>query len=800
MAGTWVGTSVKRKQDGRLLTGRGTYVDDMQLPHMLYCGVFRSVYAHARIRSVDVSEALAQPGIVAAITGADVADYPLPAVIDAATFGQKDVTGHAFPLAVDKVRYAGEPVAAIAGVDRYVVEDALELIRAQYEPLPPVLGIEQAMRADAPLLYDAWGDNIHLRWQVDMGDVEGAFAHADHVFRERLYEHRYSGFPMEARCVLASYNSADGKLDVWSSTQAPFQARMYIARTLKLPEQNVRVVVPDLGGGFGNKLNWSADIVPCLLSLRTGRPVKWTETRTENLQASPHSRDYVYDVQVACRNDGTIEGVKLQMIADAGVEGANRGAAVATLLVAGSYVLGPYKIANLRLDQIAVVTNKSFYCAYRGYGKDMANRVLERMINIMARELGMAPEQIRMKNYIQPHEYPYRQTTGVLYDSGNMPEITRRALARVDFEQLAADKARLRNEGIYLGVGMAAKLEPSGGAVPNSIFNGFEGAAVKITSEGGITLATSLVDMGQGVETTLAQVVADEFGVSPDDVRVIEGDTDMTPIGGAGFSSRGAVWTASCVLEASRKLKQKVLKVAANLLQVAADTVELKDGTVFVSADPERSLTLQDIGRAAYFWPGPYAAFPLELLADDASLEVTSYWTSPSPPTSWEPPVCLYTTHPSSFEVAIVQIDGGTGRLEVRKYICVHDCGKLINPMIVEGQVHGGTLQGIGGAVYEQLVYDENGQLLTTTFMDYLIPTAMEAPDMEVEHFESPSPFTPLGTKGMGEGSTIASPSVIINAVEDALGVTVKSTPLTPERVLALIREAQQQAGTPGPA
>jgi carbon-monoxide dehydrogenase large subunit len=302
-----------------------------------------------------------------------------------------------------------------------------------------------------------------------------------------------------------------------------------------------------------------------------------------------------------------------------------------------------------------------------------------------------------------------------------------------------------------------------------------------------------LVDIGQGIETTFTQVVADELSVKPEDVRVIEGDTDMTPIGAGPFSSRGAVWSTSCVVSACRKLKTKLLKVGANLLGVEPGEVDMADGKVYVKQAPDKSLTLRDIGRAAYFWPGPYAAFPGDLLPEDASLEVTTYWTSPSPPTSWTPPVCLYTTHPTSFEMAVVEVDPETGHVKVNKYLCVHDCGKVINPMVVEGQVHGGTLQGIGGMLYEELKYDENGQPLTTTFMDYLIPTAMEAPDIEVEQFETPSPFTPLGTKGMGEGPAIASPSVIVNAVEDALGVTIKRTPLTPERVLALVKEAKQK-------
>lgn len=430
----WVGTGMERKEDARLLTGKAIFVDDMKLPGMLYCSIFRSTYPHAKLKKVDVSQAAKLPGVVAIITGEDMKPYPLPPGIELRVLGQKTVTGFAFALAVDKVRYVGEPVAAVAAVDRYVAEDALGLIKVEYNPLPPVVDMEKALEKDSPLLYEEWGDNIHLHRSTHEGEVDKAFEEADKIIKERLYEHRYSAFPLEGRAILASYSSADGTLDVWSSTQAVCQARMYIARTLKLPEQNVRVVARQVGGGFGSKLNWCIDVIPALLSIKTGRPVKFTENRRENLLSSPHSRDYIYDVQVACNNDGKILGVKIRMIMDAGVEGSNRGTGIGTLLVAGGYCLGPYKINNYKLELIGVVTNKSFSCAYRGYGKDMGNRIMERMINIMSRELNLLPEEIRRKNFIQPDEFPYRQPTGVLYDSGNYPELINRALKRVDIE------------------------------------------------------------------------------------------------------------------------------------------------------------------------------------------------------------------------------------------------------------------------------------------------------------------------------------------------------------------------------
>lgn len=789
----WVGKSIPRKEDDRFLTGQASYVDDMKFPGMLYCAILRSPYAHARIKKVNASAARKIPGVVAVITGEDMKPYPLAPQIEWAHLPLKSVDGQAFSIAFDKVRFVGEPVAAVAAVDRYVAEDALDLIEVEYEPMPAVVDMEAALEKGAPLLYDEWGDNVQLSVKTAEGDIEKAFREADRIVEGRISEHRYSGFPIEPRSILASYHPADRQLEVWTSTQGVFQARTYLARTLKIPEQRIRVVAPNVGGAFGNKMNWWVETIPALLSIKTGRPVKFTENRLENLMTAPHSRDYRQDIQVACKKDGTILGMKMRMILDVGVEASHRGSSVAILLITSKFCLGPYKIPNYSLDLSAVVTNKSSGGPYRGFGKDIANRVMERMINIISRELGLLPEEVRRRNFISAEEFPYRQSTGALYDSGNFPKLLEKALDKLEVDSLRREKARLQGEGRYIGIGIASKVEPAGAAVPSALVNGIEGATLRIMPEGGVLLLTAHPGIGQGTETTLAQVVADELEMNPEEIRVVSGDTDAVPMGSGAFSSRGAVWTVSAAISAARKMKEKIIRIGAHLLQARPEEVGYQSSRVFVKAEPSRSLSLKEISRKCTFWPGAIASMPPDLLYTDSGLEVTSYWMSPNPPTSWTPPVNLYTTTPSASEIAVVEVDVETGRVKVLKYVTVHDCGRLIHPQIVEKQILGGIMQGIGGTLYEEIPYDENGQPLATTFMDYLMPTAMEIPEvMEFGHLETYSPFTPLGTKGMGEGAAIAAPSAVVNAVEDALGITVTQTPLKPETVLELVKKAKE--------
>lgn len=790
----WVGTGVRRKQDNRLLTGRGKFTDDIDLPGQLYCMILRSPYAHAKIVSVDASAALALEGVVAVLTGAEAAQMsePLPPAIDLATKHPKP-----YAIAVDKVRYAGEPVAAIAATSRYIAEDALALIDVEYEELPAVTSIEQAMAPGAPLLYEEWGTNLQLEYAFANGDIEQAFAEADLVVTDRIPHHRYSGAPMEGRAVLADYNGADNQLTVYCSTQAPHQIRTTIATVVRIPEQNVRVIAPQVGGGFGNKLQADAEVIPVMLSIKACCSVKWAEGRTENLISGVHSRDYYYDIEAAVKSDGTLLGIRHELWGNLGCDGADRAAGNGALLVACGYVPGPYKIQAYASKAFGVVTNKAPYGAYRGYGKDIANYVVERLMDRIARELGMSPVDIRMKNFIQPDEFPFQTITGPLYDSGNYQETMRTALRLIEYEKLRAKQEELRREGRYIGIGIASMTEPSGGSVPNCIFNAYEPATVRVGPNGGVTLLTGSIDIGQGTETTLAQVVADELGLTPDDVRVVSGDTDAVPYGLGSWSSRGATFAVSAAVRAARIVREKILNVAANMMEARADDLDVENGTIFVKDDPsrEKTTTIADVAMAVHLFPGPLPVVPE---GQQPTLEGTYVWTSPI--ARWVPDdqgrITLYGTHPSGTFISLVEVDPRTGVVKLLKLAIGHEAGTIINPAILEAQVHGGAVQGMAGALHEHLEYDENGTMVTLDFSDYLVPSAADTCDVVVEDIVCPSPFTELGSKGMGEGGAIPTPAAVANAVVDALapfGVTNIEIPLHPEKVLEAIRQAQAQ-------
>ncbi|MBC7342846.1 MAG: xanthine dehydrogenase family protein molybdopterin-binding subunit [Clostridia bacterium] len=789
----WVGARAKRKEDVRFVTGRGRYTDDVKLPGMLHAAVLRSPYAHARIVNIDTSKAKQLEGVMAVITGEEAKKFWKPL---APTINISMKVPELYAIAVDKVRFAGEPVAAVAAVSRYVAEDALDLIRVEYEPLPVVTSVEEALEEGAPLLYPEWGDNVQVDWGCSIGDVEGAFSKATHVFQEEFTQHRWTGVPMEGRAAVADYDPYCKQMTVWMSTQAPNQSRTLIAQTLGLPEQNVRVITQDVGGGFGNKLQADAEVIPCLLAMITGRPVKWTESRVENLLSGMQCRDYVWKLQVAADGNGKILGIKADLVGNIGCDGTVRAAGAGKILVAGAYLPGPYKVPAYEVRVRGVVTNKGPYGAYRGYGKDIANFPMERMMQVMSQKLGIPPEELRRRNFIRPEEFPYKQISGPLYDSGNFEACLDKALELIDYANVRNKQQELRRQGKYLGIGLAFTLEPSGGAVPNCIFNGYEPARVRLVPEGGVQVHTGLQNIGQGIETTLAQVVADELNLDLDDVKVIFGDTDAMPYGLGVWSSRGATYGVSAVKEAARKLREKILAVAANMLQVAVEDLEIDYKSV-CSKTSDKRISFRELGNAVHLWPGPYGLVPKE---HEAGLEASVVWTSSV--VSWTPDelgrIVLYTTHPSSCLAVVVEVDIETGQIKLLDAAVAHDCGTVINPTIVEGQIQGGTAQGIGGALMEELKYDSNGQLLNVDMSTYLHPTAMEIPDLKIAHIESPSPFTPLGSKGMGEGPTIAPPAAIANAVEDALsefGVRVSELPLTPDRVFELIKRFAVKAG-----
>ena len=790
----WVGQNVPRRQDARLLMGRGRYVDDIMLPGMLYCAVLRSPHAHARIVRIDTSKAKAMPGVVEVLTGAEAAEFsrPMPPTINIAM-----TLNESYAIATDKVRYQGEPVAAVAAVDRYRAEDALDVIEVEYEVLPAVSTIDGALAEGAPLLYEEWGTNVELAYPIKIGDVDGALATSATVVEATIPHHRYTGTPIEGRGVVAVYDAVAGELTVHLSTQAPHQCRTLLAEALALPEHRVRVIARDVGGGFGNKLQVDGELVPCLLSIRTGRPVKWTETRSENLRSGVHSRDYVWDLTGGFDADGRLTALKARLRGDAGCDGTNRSSGVGALLVAAYYLPGAYHIPLFEIDVTGVVTNKAPSGAYRGYGKDVASYAIERFMEIAARQLSLPSDELRRRNFIQPDEYPYTTITGPIHDSGDFPRLLATAQEMLDHEKFRQRQEEARQLGRYLGIGYSCMLEPSGAAVPNCIFNGYEPAIVRVSPEGGVTVLTGLQDIGQGVETTLAQVVADELAVRPDDIKVVYGDTETVPYGLGPWSSRGASYGVSACVNAARKVKEKILKVAGNLMETPVADLEMAEGAVQVRGVPEKRMTLAEIGRAVYLWPGPYVTVPE---GEEPSLEATAYWTSPI--VRWVPDevgtLSVYTTHPTACFGTIVEVDPETGKITLERMVVAHECGTLINPMVVDGQVSGGTVQGIGAALGEELRYDEAGNLQNTGFLTYLAPTAADVPPIEVSHLELPSPFTPLGTKGMGEGGAIGAPAAVVNAVEDALaplGIAISEIPLSPDRLLPLIRAAQAAKG-----
>jgi carbon-monoxide dehydrogenase large subunit len=789
----WVGRSVLRKQDPRLLTGRGRYVDDMTVPHMLYCAILRSPHAHARIRGIDTTKAKAIPGVVEVLTGQDILEFsdPLPPTID------MDMRlNTSYPIAVDKVRYHGEPVAAVAAVNRYVAEDALEAIAVEYEVLVPVTTSSQALAADAPRLYEDWADNVELSWRLSTGDADVALAESDVVVTERLAHHRYSGTPMEGRGVVASYDPLADELLVHMSTQTPHQCRTLFAQALRIPEQNIRVISQDVGGGFGIKLQVDAELVPCLLAVRIGRPVKWTESRSEHMLSALQARDYEWEITGGFTADGRITALKAELVGNVGCDGTNRSSGVGALMLGATYLPSAYHVPVYEVQVTGVVTNKAPYGPYRGYGKDIANYGIERFMELASRRLGIASDELRRRNFIRAEEFPYEQVTGPLYDSGDFHRLLEMTQEALGHERFRERQEEARRQGRYLGMGFCAMLEPSGAAVLNSVFNGYEPATVRVTPQGGVTLLTGLQDIGQGIETTLAQVVADELTVSPDDVKVCYGDTDGIPYGLGVWSSRGASYGVSAAVLAARKVREKILKVAAKLLEVAVEDLELREGAAQVIGLPDRRMSITEISRAVYMWPGPYVTVPE---GEEPSLEATDYWMSPI--VRWEPDekgrLRIYATHPTAVFGCIVEVDIDTGRVRVERMVIAHDCGTVINPMIVEGQLCGSTVQGLGAVLGEEFRYDEQGILLNTGFRDYLAPTAADVPPIELLHMESPSPFTPLGTKGMGEGGAIGAPAVVVNAVEDALsplGVHVRQLPVSPDRLLPLIKAAKASA------
>jgi carbon-monoxide dehydrogenase large subunit len=764
-----LGARVKRIEDPRLLRGEAAYVDDLHQPGLLHMAILRSPHAHARLGAIELTRARALPGVVDAFSLHAFGEQPpaFPVLLpppDAKPAPQ-------FPLGRDRVRYVGEGVAVVVAESRAIAEDALDLIQVEYEVLEPVPSVEAALAGAAPVLHAGVPGNRYAEWSIGVGDADTAFGEADVVVRERLAMQRYTGVPMETRGLLASHDRLTGELVVWASTQWPHTARALTAALLGIPEQQVRVILPEIGGGFGVKVEfYPEDLLVPFAARRLGRPVKWIEDRREHFQSTVHAREQVHELELAVRRDGTILGLRDRILTDMG--GYVRALGFINPSLASSSVPGPYRIPNVRIDSVAVLTNKTPVSPYRGAGQPEATFARERLLDIAAREIGMDPAELRRKNLLPPQALPYEVGLAsvegpVVYDSGDYPRALDVALETVGHAALRREQQAGQTEGRLLGLGLAVYAQISG--------NGpFEGAEVRVDGAGKVTLVTGLAAIGQGVGTALAQVVADELGVGLEDVRVVCGDTARLPFGVGTFASRAAVMGGTSTAAAAAKVRDKAVRLAAHLLEADPEDIEWVDGQARVRGAPSRMLTLAQLAQAA----GPGGSRPEGM---EPSLEARHYFETHASPYS-------YGVH-----AAVVEVDAETGRAQVRRYVAVSDAGRLINPSIVEGQIVGGVAQGLGGALMEELAYDPSGQLVASSLMDYALPSARDVPEVEIVHLQTPTPLNPLGIKGLGEGGAIAAHAAVANAVADALAqgnARLTRTPLRAELVHALAQRA----------
>jgi carbon-monoxide dehydrogenase large subunit len=784
--GRMIGARLRRKEDPRLLTGRSRFLDDIEVPGMLEAAVLRSPLPHARIVGIDASRALELPGVFGVVTGANLPDYcKTPQPVIWRMFPGQHMTDH-YPLAVYTVRYVGQGVAAVAAVDRYVAEDALELIDVEYDELPTVATLEQALADGAPKLYPDWPDNVSCTSAVPKGDADTAFAEAEVVVRATIRQGRQTGVPLETRGCVATWETFTGQLDIWLSTQSPNLARDLLGEVFGISIDRIRVRVPDVGGGFGNKFDFYAEeVIACILSRRTGRPVKLLEDRNESFVANAHAREQVIEAELAATRDGRITGLRAQVTGVLGGVLSTVGAG--PVWATGALATGPYDIPNSLTEITGVVTNRSPYGSYRGWGQPKANLIHERLIEALARELKVPTNELRHKNFIPPDAFPY-QSPLFFYDSGRYSDCLRLA------EQAVADAAWERRKqeaaarGRSLGIGFGFHVEGSAFG-PSRVLNmvglqhsGFDEEVVRIDSTGRVTVYTGQAAMGQGIHTALAQVAADALGVPLDHVSVISGDTDSCPYTGYGTGgSRAATLGGAAVLTAAGRLKAKVLKIAGHMLEAAPGDLVIQDGVVSVVGDPDCSVSLAEIGDAAYRRLGD--RLPVDMSPTLEEREV------------YDPPNVAFSY---GCTAVLSEVDRETGVVRLLDYLVAHDCGVVINPLIVDGQIHGGAAQAVGGALYEELVYDADGQIQTTTFMDYLLPTASEVPPFTLRHQQTPADHIPGGFKGMGEAGTIGGGAAIVSSIENALAdlaVTVSQLPVTPPRLLQLIDDADQRGG-----
>jgi aerobic carbon-monoxide dehydrogenase large subunit len=769
----YFGRAMKRVEDPRLIKGIATYVDDLKLPGVLHAEFVRSPHAHAKILSIKTDAAKELPGVVGVFTGADINDKVGMVPCAAPLPGGKTINH--MVLAGTRAYFVGHPVAVVVAETRTIARDALELVEVDYEPLPAVIDPEKGLEEGSPLTHPELGTNIAFKWSLPASDVDGAFKEADKVLKLRVVQPRLTPMAIEPRGCAASWHAGESSLTFWSSTQVPHYVRTLLPGLIHIPENKLRVVAPEVGGGFGSKLNlYAEEVVVSHLAMRLDRPIKWIEGRRENAAATIHGRDQIADYEIATKKDGTVLAIRSKLIADVGSYWQLLTPAIPT--GTGNMLCGCYKLKAAAMDITGVHTNKMSTDAYRGAGRPEAAYAIERIMDLVASELGLDPLQVRLKNMPEPTEFPFTTATGLNYDSGNYQVALKKAQELAEWPKLLEERDAARKAGRLFGIGLSTYVEICAlGPSKTMPAGGWEWGCVRIEISGKVTVITGATPHGQGQETSFAQIAADRLGVPIEDIVVLRGDTATAHFGRDTYGSRATALGGTAIVMSIDKIIEKAKTIAAALLNSTPKEIDFKDGKFFAAGNAKNALGWAQLASEAYVAKNLPPGF-------EPGLEASSFF---------EPPNCTY---PFGTHIVAVEVDRETGRVNILKYIAVDDCGKQVNPLLVEGQVQGGIAQSIGAALMEKTVYDENGQLLTGEFMDYAIPRAADIPDFILGSTETPSPSNPLGVKGVGEAGTIGATPAVANAVVDALsplGIRHLDIPFTPERVWRAMREKE---------
>lgn len=779
----YIGARVNRFEDARLLVGDGSFVDNRIVPGLLHVGLKRSDQSHARIVGIETDEATAMPGVIGVFTARDLDGMITPIRATSRMEGYQSTLLTA--LADGKVRYVGEPVVAVVAENRYLAEDAVEKIIIHTDPLPPMVDPEESARDNAPLLYDDMTSNVLAIREFSRGDVDGAMSGAAIRVSDRFRFHRKSPVAMENRAYQAEFSRADRSLTLYSTTQVPGIIRDALVQILGMKGNKLRVVAPDVGGGFGAKtLLYPEEFLVCALSRHLRKPVKWAGDRVEDLMSTGQAFDEIIDAELALDGDGNIMALRADVIGDSGAYSIYPWTAVIEPVQVVSFLPGPYRLENYHAKVRAVATNKPASGPYRGVGRPISTFVMERLMDMAARKLSRDPMELRLQNFVGDDEFPYKTGSGIVWDKSAFTDCLTQARDAISYEQLRREQERARADGRWMGIGIASYCELTGigsriSAAPGMPINtGVESATIQVDSSGAVTARFGVVSFGQGLQTTLAQVVADELGVAIEDVEIVMGDSAALAHSTGSYASRSAVLAGGAATLACQALQEKIRRVASHLFEASADDIDIKGGMVSVTGT-DRVMTLGELAHALYSEMG---RLPKELRDEIDNLEASKIYDP------------FFGTATSASHIAVVDIDPETYDTSVRRYVVVEDCGRIINPMIADGQAHGGVAQGIGAALFEEIIHDDSGQILTTTLADYILPGAREIPHMDVVHLETESESTVGGYRGLGEGGAIGAPAAIANAIADALApldIDINELPATPERLFRLIEAAR---------